>query len=132
MPAPLSENALATLQAEIVGLSLTERFGLRRSPVFVGEESLRAPVVHYIAPHWDDVPELIAGLEQFSAKTAGAKADSIARAAVLSFGFVYIHPLADGNGRISRFLINDTLRRDGAVPPRSEEHTSELQSLMRI
>src|SRR3546814_11395524 len=97
MPAPLSENALATLQAEIVGLSLTERFGLRRSPVFVGEESLRAPVVHYIAPHWDDVPELIAGLEQFSAKTAGAKADSIARAAVLSFGFVYIHPLADGN-----------------------------------
>src|SRR3546814_10653416 len=104
MPAPLSENALATLQAEIVGLSLTERFGLRRSPVFVGEESLRAPVVHYIAPHWDDVPELIAGLEQFSAKTAGAKADSIARAAVLSFGFVY----------------------------RSEEQTSELQSLMRI
>jgi hypothetical protein len=24
--------------------------------------------------------------------------------------------MADGNGRISRFLINDTLRRDGAVP----------------
>jgi len=28
---------------------------------------------------------------------------------------VYIHPLADGNGRVHRFLINDLLRRDGVV-----------------
>ena len=35
------------------------------------------------------------------------------RSAVAAFGFVYIHPLADGNGRIHRFLINDILRRDG-------------------
>ena len=32
-----------------------------------------------------------------------------------AFGFVYIHPLADGNGRVHRFLVNDVLRRDGAV-----------------
>ena len=36
---------------------------------------------------------------------------------MLSFGFVYIHPLADANGRVSRFLINEVLRRDGAFPP---------------
>lgn len=41
---------------------------------------------------------------------------SIVRAALASFGFVYIHPMIDGNGRISRFLVNDVLRRDGAVP----------------
>jgi Fic family protein len=40
----------------------------------------------------------------------------VARAGLLSFGFVYLHPMVDGNGRISRFLINDVLRRDGAVP----------------
>ncbi len=38
------------------------------------------------------------------------------RSAVAAFGFVYIHPLADGNGRIHRFLINDVLRRDGVIP----------------
>lgn len=35
------------------------------------------------------------------------------RSAVAAFGFVYIHPLADGNGRVHRFLVNDILRRDG-------------------
>lgn len=38
------------------------------------------------------------------------------RSSVAAFGFVYIHPLADGNGRVHRFLINDILRRDGATP----------------
>ena len=37
------------------------------------------------------------------------------RAAVLSFAFVYIHPLADGNGRVHRFLVNDLLYRDGIL-----------------
>ena len=37
------------------------------------------------------------------------------RCAVIAFAFVYIHPLADGNGRIHRFLINDILRRDGVI-----------------
>jgi hypothetical protein len=35
---------------------------------------------------------------------------------LVSFGFVYLHPMIDGNGRISRFLINDILRCDGALP----------------
>jgi len=48
------------------------------------------------------------------AKTAGQSA--IVRAAVASFAFVFIHPMSDGNGRISRFLVNDVLRRDNAVP----------------
>ena len=39
----------------------------------------------------------------------------IIRAAVVSFGFVFIHPFLDGNGRIHRFLIHDFLARDGFV-----------------
>jgi hypothetical protein len=40
----------------------------------------------------------------------------MACAAIASFGFVFTHLMTDGNGRISRFLVNDVLRRDGAVP----------------
>ncbi len=110
---PLSTASLEELQAEILGPRAT-RYGVRRSPVFVGEVDGFHEVVHYIAPHWDDAPQLLAGLRDCASRTAGSSA--LVRAAILSFGFVYIHPLSDGNGRISRFLINDVLRRDGAVP----------------
>lgn len=110
---PLSEAALGELQSQILGPRAT-RYGLRRSPVFVGEVDGYTEVVHYIAPHWNDTPALLAGLRDFASRTAGTS--SLLRAAVLSFGIVYIHPMSDGNGRISRFLINDTLRRDHAIP----------------
>ena len=52
----------------------------------------------------------------------------MARAGIISFGFVYIHPMVDGNGRISRFLINDVLRRDGAVPtPEDDQATDSFE-----
>ena len=114
---PLDEASITALQMEILGPGhkTVRNFGLRKSPVFVGEDSpFAGPVVHYVAPHWDDCPALLAGLRAFADRTAGKS--PLLRAAVLSFGFVYIHPMADGNGRISRFLINDVLRRDGALP----------------
>ena len=110
---PLSESALGELQAQILGPRAI-RHGLRRSPVFVGEVEGFNEAVHYIAPHWDDAPRLLAGLRECGLRTSGGS--PLVRAALLSFGFVYIHPMADGNGRISRFLINDVLRRDRAVP----------------
>jgi hypothetical protein len=110
---PLSIETLTELQSEILG-SRSTRYGIRRSAIFVGEVDRYTEVVHYIAPHWDDAPGLLAGLGAFAARTAGRP--SLLRAGVMSFGFVYIHPMADGNGRISRFLINDVLRRDEAIP----------------
>lgn len=110
---PLLEATVTELQAEILGKRAT-RYGLRKSPVFVGESHDYTTIVHYVAPHWDDAPTLLQGLRNFDARTKGRP--SLLRAAAISFGFVYIHPMADGNGRISRFLVNDVLRRDGAVP----------------
>lgn len=112
---PLSRDSLAELQQEIIGDKATfTHFGLRQSPVFVGETIHLQEVVHYVAPHWRELDAMLQGLEAFVERTRGAA--PIARAAVAAFGFVYIHPLADGNGRIHRFLIHDMLRRDGAVP----------------
>ena len=36
---------------------------------------------------------------------------------MLAFGFVYIHPFEDGNGRIHRYLIHHVLAERGFNPP---------------
>jgi len=111
---PLADEFLARIQSGILG-ERALRLGLRRSPVFIGETGRFGEVVHYVAPHWDDVPAMLEGLREFATATEGGW-PAIIRGAALSFGFVYIHPMVDGNGRISRFLVNDTFRRDGEVP----------------
>ncbi len=112
---PLDEKSLAQLQGEILGQDRAlEHLGLRQSPVFVGETSRQQEVVHYVAPPAQDVAPMLRGLAKFIDRTAGQS--PVMRAAVAAFGFVYIHPLSDGNGRVQRFLLNDILRRDGVVP----------------
>jgi len=112
---PLDQAALADLQAEILGRRTTvQQFGIRQSPVFVGEVVRYQEVVHYVAPPPEHLLAMLEGLRTFLDRTHGQS--PVMRAAVAAFGFVYIHPLADGNGRLHRFLINDVLRRDHAVP----------------
>ena len=110
---PLSSDGLAVLQRGILGEAAL-RLGVRRSPVFVGQATIRDDIVHYIGPHFSALDEMLDGLKAFEQATRGRKA--LARAAAIAFGFVYIHPMSDGNGRIHRFLINDTLQRDKAIP----------------
>jgi hypothetical protein len=110
----LDDAALAQLQEDILGSRVTlQQFGLRQSPVFVGEVVRHQEVVHYVAPPFEDMPDMLDGLKVFLERTVGQS--PVMRSAVAAFGFVYMHPLADGNGRVHRFLINDVLRRDGAV-----------------
>ena len=112
---PLSDAALAALQQEILGDRATiAHFGIRQSPVFVGETLRYQEVVHYVAPTAAEVGAMLEGLRVFLERTEGQS--SVMRSAVAAFGFVYIHPLADGNGRVHRFLVNDILRRDGIIP----------------
>jgi len=42
-----------------------------------------------------------------------AKYDPVLAAATIAFGFVFIHPLSDGNGRIHRYMIHHTLAKLG-------------------
>ncbi|NCU66768.1 cell filamentation protein Fic [Acidovorax sp. HMWF018] len=110
---PLGIDSLTVLQKGILGETAL-RFGVRRSPVFVGQATIRDDIVHYIGPDFAALDGMLDGLKAFEQATRGREA--LARAAVIAFGFVYIHPMSDGNGRIHRFLINDTLQRDRALP----------------
>lgn len=111
---PMAPEQLLKLQQAVLGEAAL-RVGLRQSPVFVGESSFGNEIVHYIAPSEVLVGEMLDALRRFETRTRGAS--PLARAAAVSFAFVYLHPLADGNGRIHRFLINHLLAADGVVPP---------------
>lgn len=111
---PLSNKTLAELQREILGdVTSLQRLGVRESPVFVGETLRYQEIVHYIAPPEDELGPMLDGLRTFLERTKGQS--PVMRCAVAAFSFVYIHPLADGNGRVHRFLVNDILRRDGVM-----------------
>jgi len=105
---------LQMLQTAVLGEAAL-RTGIRQSPVFIGETTFRGQLVHYIAPSEHRVEPMLDALRAFEARTRGVP--GIARVAAISFAFVYLHPLADGNGRIHRFLINHLLAGDGLVPP---------------
>ncbi len=49
------------------------------------------------------------GWEECSRRLAAAGAHPVVTAALLGFGFVFIHPFEDGNGRLHRFLIHHAL-----------------------
>lgn len=41
----------------------------------------------------------------------------VCAAAAAAFGFVFVHPFIDGNGRIHRFLVHNVLLKTGFTPP---------------
>lgn len=112
---PLSDLALAELQREILGDRTTiVHFGLRQSPEFVGETVRYPGVVQDVAPAAEEVGAVLEGLRMFVGRTRDQSA--VMHSAVAAFGFICIHPRADGDGRVHRFLVNDILRRDDIIP----------------
>ncbi|MEP6923773.1 MAG: Fic family protein [Pyrinomonadaceae bacterium] len=72
--------------------------------------------VHFVCPKPEDVPNLMEGWMRFVERLQSSNVDAVAAAAAMSFGFVFIHPFEDGNGRIHRFLIHHELARSGFAP----------------
>ncbi|TXD38645.1 Fic family protein [Lujinxingia vulgaris] len=115
---PLSVAELLRLQRVVIGDARFVRLGLRDEHGFVGEHARGSgePIPDHISARPDDLPELMEALIAF-ANGPAEELDPIVAAALLAFGFVYIHPFADGNGRIHRYLIHHVLSRRGFHPP---------------
>jgi Fic family protein len=79
---------------------------------YVGQTASNySEIVHFICPKPEDVPSLIEGWMRMVSRIEGGGVDPICAAAVTGFGFVFIHPFEDGNGRIHRFLIHHSLAK---------------------
>src|SRR5690606_33927690 len=89
--------------------------GFRNFQNYVGQ-TLRdySQKIHYVCPPPQFVNSLMKGIVNLNEKNTYT--NTMIKATMVSFGYVYIHPFEDGNGRIHRFLIHDILVRDGIVP----------------
>jgi hypothetical protein len=110
----LSEEELVRLQNAIVDPRYADK-SFRTFQNYVGQ-TMRdySQKIHYVCPPPQFVNSLMQGIVDLNKKNTSTEA--IIKSAMVSFGYVYIHPFEDGNGRIHRFLIHDILVRDGVVP----------------
>lgn len=115
---PLDADEFLRLQRIVIGDDRFIRLGFRDEGGFVGEHDpdTRLPLPDHISARPEDLSELIQGIIDFDSDYADELSPVIA-AAVLAFGFVYIHPFADGNGRLHRYLIHHVLSARGFNPP---------------
>ncbi len=115
---PVDRRELERLQRIVIGDARFVHLGLRQEGGFVGEHDRMsgAPIPDHISARHEDLPDLTDGLAAFD-KGAARHLDPVLAAAALAFGFVYIHPFEDGNGRLHRYLIHHVLAERGFNPP---------------
>ncbi|MGV0760806.1 Fic family protein [Tistrella mobilis] len=115
---PLDLDDLLRLQRLVIGDARFVRLGIRREGGFVGEHDreTRLPLPSHVSARPEDLASLLGGLLAFANGPAAAL-DPVIAAAVLAFGFVYVHPFEDGNGRLHRYLIHHVLAARGFNPP---------------
>jgi Fic/DOC family len=116
--APLDLDELLRLQRIVIGDERFVHLGLRHEGGFVGEHDRQSqnPIPDHISARPEDLPSLVQGLIAYD-HGAEQRLDAVIAAAILAFGFVYIHPFHDGNGRLHRYLIHHVLARRGYNPP---------------
>lgn len=114
----LTGDELVRLQQIVIGDNRFVTTGFRQKGGFIGEHdrTTGTPIPEHISARPEDLESLIQGLLKYDRRTSG-KLDPVIAAASLSFGFVYIHPFSDGNGRLHRYLFHHVLAREGYNPP---------------
>jgi len=111
------KEALLSLQRETVDHRFADR-DYRDDQNYVGQSvSLTREVVHYVSPKPEDVPSMMDGWARSSRRMlASEEVHPVVVAAASAFGFVFIHPFSDGNGRLHRFLLHHVLSARGFTP----------------
>jgi len=92
--------------------------GLRPDGVFLGERDHDGdPLPEFIGARPGDLGDLMTGLLEANARMRDDDVDPVLKAAATAFGFVYVHPFQDGNGRVHRCLIHHVLAERKFTPP---------------
>ncbi|ADV48160.1 filamentation induced by cAMP protein Fic [Cellulophaga algicola DSM 14237] len=110
---PLSIEELLRLQQIVIENSRFIAMGLRKKGGFVGEHDRATgePIPDHISAKEEDVEQLLKGLIATNEALQDDTYDAVLAAATIAFGFVFIHPFVDGNGRLHRYIIHHILAK---------------------
>lgn len=115
---PLNQTEIYHLHRILIGDDRFTEIGYRTAGVFLGERDYtNDPIPEFIGARQADVPELMTALNECNNRMRPSDLDAVLQATAIAFGFVYIHPLADGNGRLHRCLIHHVLAERKFTPP---------------
>ena len=114
----LTSEELLRLQEIVIGDKRFTKMGWRKEGGFIGvhDRVTSVPIPDHISARWQDIASLIEGLITTDNRLSASDYDPVLAATLIAFGFVFIHPFEDGNGRIHRYLIHHVLAEKGFAP----------------
>ncbi len=113
---PLEERTFVEWQNVVVPRPRAE-MTYRQRQNWLSRAGRSAQVADYIPPTAAQVPAMTDGVSYVGALVKSETYPAVLAAACASFGFVFVHPFFDGNGRLHRFLLHHLLRLGGFTPP---------------
>ena len=136
---PSSKQSLVDLQNAIVDPRYAQK-DWRNIQVYIGETLPDfSQDIHFICPKPQDVASLMNGWMEMIARLVGGESSvhPVCAAGAAAFGFVFVHPFIDGNGRIHRFLVHNILSKtrftpEGVVFPVSAAMLRDMAAYNRV
>ena len=109
----LSLDELNRLQQLVIESKRFTKMGIRQQQGFIGDRDRVSndPIPDHISAKYQDLEKLMEGFLSTEQKLIHSQLDPVLAAAILAFGFVFIHPFVDGNGRLHRYIIHHVLAK---------------------
>ncbi len=112
---PLEEQTFVEWQNIIVPRQRAE-FSYRPKQNWLSRSGRSEHRADYIPPAPADVSNMMEGVVHVGELVKSGTYPPVLAAASAAFGFVFVHPFFDGNGRLHRFLLHHLLRLGGFTP----------------
>lgn len=135
----LNQAELERLQQIVIENSKFTKYGFRTQQGFIGEHDREtfSPIPDHISAKWQDIDQLMNGLFETVKNLKKSQFDPILSATIIAFGFVFIHPFVDGNGRLHRYLIHHILSsmnfaQQGMIFPVSASILSHIENYRNV
>jgi len=111
---PFTRAHLEDLQRVVIGDARFVDLGLRKYDRSVSGplEDMSGFFMTHICASPKDLPSLVEGMVAYDLRVLEGGLDAGHSAASLAFGFAYVQPFDDANGRLHRWLVQHVLMRD--------------------